>query len=209
MIAHNRKRIVPGLVALSLLSGVVVSLMSTPNAQADFYTGCGYGYNSGGHTGFGTGFGYGYGLTGVGGTTGVFGYGFGNQVCPPTTTTTTGGGSGGGGTTTTIAGTTTTTTGSTTTTTLPSHKLKRFFAIKVHGYAVVGRSVRLAITGEGFYGRPTITSNEVGTSIVVQHDYGNLLIVRVTVPAGSRKGEHIFTITLANGRSCKVNYLVK
>jgi len=42
-IAHNRKRIVPGLVALSLLSGVVVSLMSTPNAQADFYTGCGYG----------------------------------------------------------------------------------------------------------------------------------------------------------------------
>jgi hypothetical protein len=193
-----------------MLSGLIVSIISTPSAQADFYTGCGYGYNSGATTGFGSGFGYGYGDSGVvgGGTTGVFGYGFGNQVCPPTSTTTTGGG-GGGGTTTTITGSTTTTLGSTTTTTLPTHKSKRFFAIKVYGYALVGRSVKLAITGEGFYGRPKITSNEFGTSVVVEHDYGHLLIVRVTVPAGSRKGEHTFTIRLADGKSCKVNYLVK
>jgi len=110
-ISNHHKRFVPVLVALSLLSGLVVSLVSTPNALADYHTGCGYGYNSsGGGFGYGTGnaFGYGYGLNGV------FGYGYGNQVCPTTTTTTLGGGGGGGG-----GGGATTTTAPATTTTAP------------------------------------------------------------------------------------------
>jgi hypothetical protein len=221
-IANHRSKIVPGIIALSLLSGILVSVFSTPNALADYYIGCGYGYNSSG-TGFGygtgTGYGYGYGPN----HDGVFQYGYGNQVCPtttttaPTTTTTSGGGGGGGGggtttttsssTTTTSLPTTTTTASSPTTTTPPKHQ--RLFAIKVHGYAVIGRSVRLAITGGGFHGQPNITSNAEGTVIGVQHDFGNLLIVRVFVPMGSAKGWHTFTITLANGKSCKVNYLVK
>jgi hypothetical protein len=114
-ISSHRKTIVPALIVLSLLSGAIVSILSTPNAQADYYKGCGYGYNSGAAGfGYGTGFatGYGYGLNGV------FGYGYGNQVCPPPPTTTTTAGSGGGATTTTRP--TTTTTAPTTTTTAPT-----------------------------------------------------------------------------------------
>jgi hypothetical protein len=215
--SNQRKKIVPGLIALSLLSGLIVSVLSTPNAQADYYKGCGYGYNSNGG-GFGYGntnaVGYGYGLNGV------FGFGYGYQVCPPATTTTlpvtstTVGG--GGGTTTTTTATTTTTTGPVTTTTAPvttttvkAPGRKRLFANKVHGYAVVGRSVRLAITGGGFYGQPRITSTERGTRIGVQHDFGNLLIAKVTVPRGSREGRYTFTIRVADGRTCRVSYLVR
>ena len=79
----------------------------------------------------------------------------------------------------------------------------------VHGSAVVGKTVTVTITGAGFYGQPKITSNEAGTKAVVSHDSGKLLTVRVTVKAGSRTGEHTFTIRLANGKSCRVNYLVK
>ena len=91
----------PALIALSLLSGLVVSLVSTPNALADYYKGCGYGYNSsGGGFGYGTGNAFGYGYNQYG----VFGFGYGYQVCPPppattttmpVTTTTSGGGGGG------------------------------------------------------------------------------------------------------------------
>jgi hypothetical protein len=81
-------------------------------------------------------------------------------------------------------------------------------AIKVNGAAVVGRTVTLAIVGTGFYGAPKITSNEAGTMAVIAHDSGKLLTVRVMVKAGSRKGEHTFTIRLANGKSCRVNYVV-
>jgi hypothetical protein len=82
-------------------------------------------------------------------------------------------------------------------------------ATHVYGVARVGRTVTLTISGTGFYGKPRITSNEVGTRVVVSHDTGKLLTVRVTVRAGSRTGSHTFTIRLANGKSCKVNYLVR
>jgi hypothetical protein len=79
----------------------------------------------------------------------------------------------------------------------------------VHGSAVVGKTVTVTISGTGFYGQPKITSNEAGTKAVVSHDSGKLLTVRVTVKAGSRTGEHTFTIRLANGKSAKANYSVK
>jgi hypothetical protein len=191
-----------------------------PNAQADYYVGCGYGYNSsGGGFAYGTGnaFGYGYGDH----HDGVFQYGYGFQVCPdvttntaPTTTTT----AHGGGTTTTTSttstttttiATTTTTAAPTTTTTPPIKKVQNLFARKVFGYAVISHSVRLAITGGGFHGQPKITSNSKGTKIGVLHDYGDLLIVRVTVPKGPGRGWHTFRITNADGQFCKANYLVK
>lgn len=85
----------------------------------------------------------------------------------------------------------------------------KFHAIKVHGFARVGRTVTLTITGIGFYGRPRVTSNERGTTVVVLHDRGTQLVVRVKVRAHSHKGWHTFTIRLANGSTSRVNYLVK
>jgi len=210
-ISHHRRRIIPGLLVLSLLSGVIVSVLSTPNAQADYYKGCGYGYNSSaGGFGYGTGFAFGYGY----GLNGAFGYGNGSQVCPPPTTTTTVGGGGGVSgttTTTTTTGSTTTTIGTTTTTTVNTGPppRKRLFANKAHEYARVGRTTRIAITGGGFYGQPKITSNERGTRIGVQHDYGNLLMAKVSVPARSRHGRYTFTIRDADGKTCRVSYFVK
>ena len=67
----------------------------------------------------------------------------------------------------------------------------------------------LTISGTGFYGQPKITSTGAGVRATVSHDNGKLLTVRVTVPAKGAKGEHTFKITLANGKSCKVNYATK
>lgn len=106
LVSRNRRRILPALVALSLLAGVVVSIVETQGAQADYYTGCGYGYSSTGTAGFGTGFGYGYDQNGN------FSYGIGNTVCPPPPSNN----NGGGGATTTTSSTTTTTIATTTTT---------------------------------------------------------------------------------------------
>ena len=255
-ITSHRKRIVPVLVALALLSGLGVSLVSTPSALADYNVGCGYGYNSTGSTGgTGTGITFGYGYL----ANGSFGYGYGNEVCPLVVTTATlpGGtvgtaysqalaGSGGAGTYTwtetgalpagvtlstagTLSGTPTaagafpftvtmtdvnaqTKTASLTLTvaakTTPP-KPPKFHAIRVAGYAVVGRTVTMSIIGVAFHGNPSITSNERGTIVRTIHDYGNHLIVRITVPRGSRIGWHTLTIRLADGATSRVNYLVK
>ncbi len=82
IVAHKR-RFIPLAVALALLAGLFVSFAVTPNAQADYATGCGYGYSSTGNFGYGSGnaFGYGY---GKGGT---FHFGYGDQVCPLFVTT--------------------------------------------------------------------------------------------------------------------------
>ena len=85
----------------------------------------------------------------------------------------------------------------------------RLHAIRVNGFVWVGRTVTVTIVGTGFYAQPRITSNEVGTRAVVSHDNGRRLVVRVRLLAGAARGWHTFTITLANGHSCKVNYLVK
>lgn len=276
----HRKKVLPSLITMSLLAGIVVSIVVSPNAQADYTTGCGYGYSSSA-SGFGHGSGIGYGYGYLSG--GSFGYGYGNEVCPlaistaslpagtvgtsysqplsgtggtgsytwinsgslpgglvlssggtisgtpnaagtfPFTVTMTDGngqtttgalsisiasGGGGGGSTTTTSTTTTSTTPTSTTTT-PPHKVCRLHAIRVNGFARVGRTVTVTITGTCFYGKPRITSNEAGTRAVVIHDRGRVLVVRVTVRARSPKGWYTFTIRLANGKSCRVNYLVK
>lgn len=286
LLSTNRQRILPILLALALLAGVVVSIVASPNAQADYSFGCGYGYSSNGTTfGYGSSYGYGY----VNGT--HFGYGYGFQECPIsvatsslpsgtvglpynqtltgiyTTTPVTwavasgslpnglslnastgvisgtptvsnnfafmvtltdgngevatsgplsifiagssGGGGGGGGTTTTTGPTTTTTAPPTTTTTTAPRRVCRLHAIRFIGDALVGKSVVRRITGRCFYAQPRVTSNEPGTTIGVLHDHGVFLIVRIRVAAGSRTGWHTLTIRLADGRACKVNYLVR
>jgi hypothetical protein len=277
----NRKKVLSVLLGLSLLAALIVTLATTRSAQADYVTGCGYGYNSSG-----TGFGYGGGPYGYG--DGHFAIGYGDQVCPlsftptslpggtagtsysqaltgtggatggyyfsetgsldgltlssagllsgtptspgtfPITVTMTdhngvsaatsvslsvasagGGSGGGGGVTTTSPTSTTTTTGPTTTTTPPPVRKKRFFARKVSGFAIPGRSELLTVLGAGFYGNPKITSNEAGTRVLTIHDHGTSLVIRVIVKAGSRTGEHTLTLRFADGQTCKANYSVR
>ena len=283
----NRERVIPLVVAALLLSGLFFSLFGAKPAQADYYTGCGYGYGatqSG--FGYGTGIDYGYGY----GTGGTFAYGYGNQVCPITVTTTSlpngmqdipystplsatggtqtftwtssvlptgltlssagtlsgtptvagtfaitftttdgngqpatknltltltpftssgGGGAGGGTTTTTSTTSTTTTTVAPTTTTTTRPPVCNLFAKRFVGFAVVGRGMSRAIIGGCFYGQPKVTSNEPGTRVGVLHDNGRVLVVRVTVPGGSKPGWHTLTIREPNGKICRVNYLVR
>jgi hypothetical protein len=77
-----------------------------------------------------------------------------------------------------------------------------------HGTAIAGKTVTMTISGSGFYGQPKITSNAAGTKVGVSKDSGKLLTIRVTTKAGTR-GEHTFTIRLANGKTGKANYAVK
>jgi hypothetical protein len=80
-------------------------------------------------------------------------------------------------------------------------------ATGVHGFARTGKTVTLTISGSGFYGQPKITSTGSGVRVAVTHDTGKLLTIRVSTKLG--KGERTFTIRLANGKTCKVNYATK
>ena len=83
-LAHQRRKIIPSVIAVTLAAGFGVSIIATPNAQADYTVGCGYGYNSAGlNFGHGTGSQYAYGYL----KNGSFGYGYGNEVCPLAVTT--------------------------------------------------------------------------------------------------------------------------
>jgi hypothetical protein len=121
-----------------------------------------------------------------GGDVGKFFYNL--VVAAPTTTTTT---------------TTTLPTSPTTTTTIPTVSLPNAFGVA--GHAVAGRSVILAISGVGFFGRPLVTSH-TGTTALVTRDSGTLLALKVTVKPRSRNGVFTFKIILANGKSCRVKY---
>lgn len=83
-----------------------------------------------------------------------------------------------------------------------------FHVSAVHGAAVHGKTVTLTISGTGFYGQPKISSTAKGVKAVVTKDNGKVLTVRVSTPANVR-GWHTFTVTLANGKSGKVNYQTK
>jgi outer membrane protein OmpA-like peptidoglycan-associated protein len=129
VVAKHRSKMLPGLIALSLLGGLITSVIEINGAQADYFVGCGYGYGLGGTT-FGYGYGYGYGYT----TNGDLIFGVGNQVCPPAPPN---GGGGAAATTTSTTTTTlqtTTTTSQTTTTTLRKKPkpIPRLFGLHVY-----------------------------------------------------------------------------
>jgi hypothetical protein len=80
-------------------------------------------------------------------------------------------------------------------------------ATRVNGLAVSGRTVTLTIIGVGFYGRPQIVSSTGhATALIVTHDSGTQLSVRVTVKRGTANGVHTFKITLADGKSFDIRY---
>ncbi|MBW4078345.1 MAG: hypothetical protein HIU84_07530 [Acidobacteria bacterium] len=101
-------------------------------------------------------------------------------------------------------------TATTTTTTTPTPPvMQQLRAIRAFGFGVAGRITTMRIVGVGFYGQPRVTSTAPGTRVGVTHDYGRQLVLRVMTKAGSPKGAHTFTIRLANGRTCRINYMVR
>ncbi len=62
------------------------------------------------------------------------------------------------------------------------------------------------IIGSGFYGRPLVVSNLVGTSALVTHDSGRVLTLRIFVAKGSRPGHYRFTVVFAHGERDSVRY---
>ncbi len=80
--------------------------------------------------------------------------------------------------------------------------------LRVVGHAKVGATVTVQIIGGTFAGRPSITSNEKGTRVLVLHDHGTSLSVRVTDAAGSKKGTHAFSAPLASGVRVRASYEV-
>lgn len=82
-------------------------------------------------------------------------------------------------------------------------------AVRVVGSARVGKTVTITILGMGFYGQPRIVSNDRGTRATVSHDSGTSLTVRITETKAAKKGLHVLKITLANGKSTNVKYIVR
>jgi len=82
-------------------------------------------------------------------------------------------------------------------------------ATRVIGSAVPGHRVKVTIVGTGFSGRPKITSSSRGTVVVVSGDTGTHLTVWVTVSKSTKSGHATLTIRLANGKTCKIGYVIK
>ncbi|HWD96014.1 MAG TPA: hypothetical protein VG246_06310 [Acidimicrobiales bacterium] len=72
-----------------------------------------------------------------------------------------------------------------------------------------GRTMTTRIIGSGFYGRPLIVSNLVGTSAVVTHDNGRTLTIRVIVARGTRSGRYRFTIIFSKGQRTSLRYTLR
>jgi hypothetical protein len=72
-----------------------------------------------------------------------------------------------------------------------------------------GRTMTARIIGSGFYGRPLVVSNLVGTSAVVTHDNGRELTIRVIVARGTRSGRYRFTVVFAHGQRTSLRYTLR
>ncbi len=88
----------------------------------------------------------------------------------------------------------------------PSSSKAGLKAFRVIGGVIQGKTVTIKIVGQGFYAQPMISSNAAGTKAVVTGDTGRILTVRVSTKMTTPNGVHVFTITLANGKSTTVRY---
>lgn len=84
--------------------------------------------------------------------------------------------------------------------------VKPFKVIRCVGYALTGTTRTMTILGTGFYGQPRVTSSVGGVRVGVVHDSGSALTIRVTTSARTPRGIHVFTVTLANGKSASLKY---
>jgi large repetitive protein len=79
-------------------------------------------------------------------------------------------------------------------------------AVRIDTALRAGRWMTAHIIGSGFYGRPLVVSNLVGTSALVTHDSGRVLTLRVFVARGSHPGHYRFTIVFAHGERNLLRY---
>ncbi|MGA7835596.1 MAG: hypothetical protein WCA31_10365 [Acidimicrobiales bacterium] len=82
-------------------------------------------------------------------------------------------------------------------------------AVRISSVLSSGRLITTQIIGSGFYGRPLIVSNLVGTSAVVTHDNGRVLTIRVLVARGTHAGRYRFVVIFAHGERTSVRYTLR
>lgn len=82
-------------------------------------------------------------------------------------------------------------------------------AIRIDRPIRAGGSMTALIIGSGFYGRPLVVSDLVGTSAVVAHDNGRVLTIRVDVARGSHPGQYRFIIIFAHGQRTSLRYTLR
>jgi hypothetical protein len=78
---------------------------------------------------------------------------------------------------------------------------------RIVGQVVTGRTRTIVIIGSNFYGQPRIRSTSRFTTAKVRQDSGRTLRTVVTVRSSGHRGRYVFTVTDANGRSCRIGYL--
>jgi hypothetical protein len=98
---------------------------------------------------------------------------------------------------------TTTTTTSVVSPVIPPPPLK---ATHVSRPAVLGRTIKLIISGTGFYGRPRILTGTASITALVLRDTGTSVTVRVRADLISRRGTHLFTIVLLDGKRTEIRF---
>ncbi len=82
-------------------------------------------------------------------------------------------------------------------------------ATHISGVITHGHRAKITIDGTGFAGRPKVTSSSRGTVVVVSKVTGTHLTVWVKVSRSTRPGHATLTIRLANGKTCKIGYVIK
>lgn len=79
-------------------------------------------------------------------------------------------------------------------------------ALRLSSVVTTGRRNVVTIIGTNFYGRPTITSNDRGTSIRVLGDTGHGLLVAISIARNAPRGSHLLRIHFAHGQVTVVRY---
>jgi hypothetical protein len=79
-------------------------------------------------------------------------------------------------------------------------------ATAAHGLAHLGKTSKVTVSGTGFYGQPTVRSNNPGVRVAVSGDNGKLLTMHITSKLTSKKGVHTLTIIFKNGETTHVKY---
>ncbi len=85
-------------------------------------------------------------------------------------------------------------------------RVNAFKVVREVGSAIQGRLTTIRIVGEGFYGRPHVTSNLAGVRAQVVRDNGRILFVRISTPRSARDGVHELKIVLGDGATAVVRY---
>ncbi|OYV64615.1 MAG: hypothetical protein B7X07_05895 [Actinobacteria bacterium 21-64-8] len=77
------------------------------------------------------------------------------------------------------------------------------------GVAGRGRTSLIEILGSGFYGRPTVESNQAAVRAYVTADNGRVLKVQVLSPYYAHPGVGYLTLRFSKGRVLRIRYLTR